>query len=92
MLWRRLAIVLLPLILILNVYQNKKYLNYQRQINVVNRHRRQLIEDNKRLIAEIAILGSPRRIDYLSSQINELKPISPDRVLRIILPEEQENP
>ena len=88
---------LIPLSMMLNVHQSKTYLKTKLVIGTLQREQNQLLEENQRIIAEIARYSSPTVIDRLAQsqrsqatggERRSLSKIQPEQILRIILPEE----
>ncbi|MEM9424406.1 MAG: hypothetical protein AAF975_06435 [Spirochaetota bacterium] len=86
-------IVIMPLSMMLNVYQSKRYIQAKVAIHNLQREQNLLLEENQRIIAEIARSGSPTVIEHLArSRSVGLSKIPPEQVLRIIIPEEDTSP
>ncbi|WGK68743.1 hypothetical protein P0082_09670 [Candidatus Haliotispira prima] len=91
--WLSLFIVMIPLSMMLNVHQSKTYSQVKLAINSLQRKQNQLLEENQKVIAEIARSGAPTAIEQLvRSEGPNLGKISPDQVLRIVVPEEDVSP
>jgi hypothetical protein len=60
-----LAIALVPLLFCANVWQSFRYSSLKREIARLEAEQQDLLEKNKRDIAGISVLESPRRIDSL---------------------------
>ena len=86
-------IFVIPLSMMLNVHQSKRYLQTKVAISALQRQQNQLLEENQRIIAEIARNSAPTAIERLAqSQGTKLGKIRPEQVLRIIIPEEDISP
>lgn len=82
-----------PVLLFLSVYQVFRYQNLQDEVAELQEQQIELFEQNKRMIANIAILSSPKRIARLADEILDLRQREPkDGVLRIVFDGEEERP
>ena len=91
--WLTILIFIIPLSMILNVHQSKLYLQTKTSINNLLRQQNQLLEENQRIIAEIARNRAPTVIERrIQSEGVGLGKISPNQVLRIMVPEANEAP
>ncbi len=64
----------------------------QREIGTLIEKQQSLFEKNKRMVANIAILRSPARIDELAKNDLNLKQITDDRIIHIkIIPGKEES-
>lgn len=78
--------VSVPVMFFLSVYQVYQYQQLESEIAQLKEVQIELFESNKRRIANIAILSSPKRIAELASQELELEQKEPSsKVLRIVL-------
>lgn len=94
---RKIALFLLtlsvPVLLFFSVYQVFRYQQLQDEVAELQEQQVELFERNKRMIANIAILSSPKRIARLADEILGLKQRDPkDGVLRIVFDGEKERP
>ncbi len=88
-----LLLFLMPLSMMLNVHQSKLYLQAKAKIMDLQYKQNQLLEENQRIIAEIARSNAPTVIEHLArSSGANLRKIHPEKVLRIIVPEEDISP
>ncbi len=91
--WLTILIFIIPLSMIINVHQSKLYLQTKTSINNLLRQQNQLLEENQRIIAEIARNRAPTVIERrIQSEGVGLGKISPNQVLRIMVPEANEAP
>ena len=75
-----------PVMFFLSVHQVYRYQQLEREIAQLKEVQIELFESNKRKIANIAILSSPKRIAELAREELELKQQEPSSdVLRIVL-------
>ena len=78
--------VSVPVMFFLSVYQVYQYQQLESEIAQLKEVQIELFESNKRRIANIAILSSPKRIAELARQELELEQQEPSsKVLRIVL-------
>ena len=62
------AVAVIPLLFCVNVWQSFRYASLKREIARLEAVQQDLLEQNKRNIAGIAVLESPGRIDELGKQ------------------------
>lgn len=77
------CIIVLPIALFLNVWQSFRYETLERDVAQLEEKQRDMIEENKRLIAGIAVLRSPARIRSLAETELELEPGFPARTVYV---------
>jgi cell division protein FtsL len=77
------CVVVLPIALFLNVWQSFRYETLEREVTQLEEEQRDMIEENKRLIAGIAVLRSPARIQALAESELELEPGFPARTVYV---------
>ena len=75
------CIIVLPIALFLNVWQSFRYESLERDVAQLEEEQRDMIEENKRLIAGIAVLRSPARIQSLAETELELEKGFPARTV-----------
>lgn len=96
--WLVLFLLLVPISMLLNVHQSKMYLQTKSAIGTLQHKQNQLLEENQKIIAEIARGSSPTAIEQLlrakqGQNLSEsLEKIDPAQVLRIVIPEEDDSP
>lgn len=78
-----LLILSIPVIIFLNVWQVYNYDRVKEATVALEEQQREWLERNKRLIAGIAVLRSPERIDGLAREQLELKKLTNDKILHI---------
>ncbi len=91
---KKLVMILLaisvPVMFFLSVHQVYRYQQLEREISRLKDTQIELFETNKRKIANIAILSSPKRIAELAREELELEQQDPaSKVLRIVLGEKE---
>src|SRR6056297_43627 len=78
--------VSVPMMFFLSVHQVYRYQQLEREITQLQAKQTELFEINKRKIAKIAILSSPKRIAEVARTSLDLKQQQTDsKVLRIVL-------
>ena len=78
------AIVLsIPFFLFLNAWQGYKYAQLAREIRRMESEQKNWFEENKKLIAAIAIFSSPARVDRSAREELELTKRDASDILRI---------
>ena len=82
----RIVIVLLlvlPLLLFANVWQAYRFVQLSRDVARLEVEQRDAIEENKRLIATIAVLRSPSRLLQVAEEYLDARPLEPGQSIRI---------
>lgn len=77
------VLVLLPVLLFANVWQGYRFVQLSRDVARLEVQQRRSIEENKRLIATIAVLRSPERIREVAEEYLEAAPLEPGQSIRI---------
>jgi cell division protein FtsL len=77
------CVIVLPVALFLNVWQSFRYETTEREVAQLEEQQRDMVEENKRLIAGIAVLRSPARIGSLAESELELERGFPARTVYI---------
>ena len=73
----------IPALLVLNVLQAKKYAQLENDTKEIERKQYEVIEQNKRLVAEISKLSSPNRIEGLASNNLQMEKANPEDIIRV---------
>jgi cell division protein FtsL len=84
--WRLFVYVIslsIPLLLALTSWQSARYLDLEREIARMEKEQEEWVESNNRLIAAVAILSSPERIEHISRNQLGLGQVKPEEVLQI---------
>lgn len=76
-------VVLVPLLLFINVFQAVHSYNLQQKLASLQEDEARLLEENKRILASIAVLRSAERIAYIAEGSEELQILDPERIIRI---------
>ena len=77
------VVLTIPLFLGLTVWQSAQYSNLERQTRYLEEDQQKLVEKNKRLIADIAILTSSERVENIAFHDLSLSKIRPENVLQV---------
>jgi cell division protein FtsL len=85
------AVITIPLFLGLTVWQSNRFQNLRNETESLVKSQADWIENNKRLIAVIAVLSSPERIEYIAQNDLNLRKIRPENVLQIKIEEGKEH-
>ncbi len=80
-----LMILSIPLSVFLSVYRVYSYQSLERKVENLKEEQADLFERNKRMIANIAIVSSPERIEKIAEEKLDLSRIAPERKLRIVI-------
>ncbi|MDR2211035.1 MAG: septum formation initiator family protein [Spirochaetaceae bacterium] len=72
-----------PLLLGLTTWQSSRYGDLEREIAKLEKTQEEWVENNKRLIAGIAFLSSPDRIEHIARNELGLSKKQPEEVLQI---------
>jgi len=85
--FKRFAIVLFVLFLLsfffLNTWQGYRYERLKSQVRVLEREQKDWLERNKKIIAGLAVLGSPSRIAELAESDLDLRKIGPEEQTKL---------
>jgi len=76
-------VISLPFSLCLGVWQAKRYLGLQTEVNNLERAQFDMVEQNRRLIAEIVFYSSAERIENIAINELNLRRVQPEYVLQI---------
>jgi cell division protein FtsL len=77
------VVLTIPLLLGLNAWQSVRYAALERETLRFEDAQEEWIESNKKLIAGIAVLSSPERIENIALKDLELTKIPPESVLQV---------
>ncbi len=82
-----------PAMFFLVSHQVYRYQLLEREVAELREEQIELFEGNKRMIANIAILSSPKRITRLARESLKLQPPDPEKnVLRIVFNRKKDSP
>ncbi|MDR1637757.1 MAG: septum formation initiator family protein [Treponema sp.] len=84
-----LAVITMPLLLALVVWQSTRYMDLEREIARLEAAQEEWVEGNKRLIAGIAMLSSSERIENIARNDPSLVRVRPEDILQIRIEEGQ---
>ena len=76
-------ILSIPALLGLTVWQSSRYGDLERELIKLEKSQEEWVENNKRLIAGIALLSSPDRIEHIARDQLGLQKKQPEEVLQI---------
>jgi hypothetical protein len=79
-----------PVLLFLNVRQVFVYDTVKEDVETLEESQREWLERNKRMIAGIAVLRSPERVEELAREELEIKKLDKRKLLRIEVPNKNE--
>ena len=82
-----LAVISMPLFLCLTVWQSTRYQNLKKELTRLEQAQGEWVESNKRLIAEIVMLSSQKRIEDIAVNSLSLHKIRPENVLQVTITE-----
>lgn len=82
---RLLLLATVPLFVFVNVYQTYRYQTIERSVALLTSQQKSWLEENKRMIAGIAVLSAPQRIEQIAKNKlgltrNDLQPTLQIRV------------
>ena len=77
------AVLTIPLLLGLNAWQSNRYVSLELEIKRLEEAQEEWVESNKRLLAGISVLSSPKRIEFIAKKELGLHKIKPENVLQI---------
>ncbi|MDR1576261.1 MAG: septum formation initiator family protein [Treponema sp.] len=77
------AALTIPLFFALATWQSNRYAALKQEIKRLEEAQADWVESNKRLIAGIAVLSSPERIEHIAQNELGLNKIKPENVLQI---------
>ncbi len=77
--------VSVPAVLWMGMTRARRYAELRAQVAALEAEQRNWVEENKRLIADIASAEAPRRIEDLAKDGLDLKKAGPEDVLRVEL-------
>ena len=78
-----LAVITIPLFMSLCVWQSNRYNSLKLELDKLEKAQAEWVEENKRIIADIAKYSSPQRIEHIAKNELNLYKIRPEDVLQI---------
>lgn len=82
-----------PAMFFLSVYQVYRYQQLEKEVALLREMQQELFEGNKRMIANIAILSSPKRIARLAEEsLKLIRKDYGDSIFRIVFDRDKEKP
>ena len=85
-------ILTIPAFLGLSAWQSSRYGDLERELKKLEKTQEEWVESNKQLIADIAYLSSPDRIEHIARDTLGLQKKQPEEVLQISITEVNANP
>jgi cell division protein FtsL len=73
----------IPLFLGIAAWQSFRYTELEKNVRVLEANQEEMIVENRKLIASIAVLSAPSRIEQIAVQDLGLKKILPENVLQV---------
>jgi cell division protein FtsL len=73
----------IPLLLGITVWQSARYTDLERQIRTLEADQEKWVENNERLIADIAVLTSSEKVEAVAVSDLGLTKIKPENVLQV---------
>ncbi len=74
-------------LLFLSSWQGFRYETLKREVQRMEEEQKDWLEQNRKLVAALAVLGSPERIEHLARELG-LRKADPSRVTTIVIPGE----
>jgi cell division protein FtsL len=81
----------IPLLMALSAWQSSRYGDLERELKQLEKTQEEWVENNKRLIAGIAFLSSPDRIEHIARDELGLRKKQPEEVLQISITGNRQN-
>jgi cell division protein FtsL len=78
-----LLVLSIPAFLGMAIVQSARYADLERELQSYEKTQQEWVENNKRLIAGIAVLSSPDRIEHIAEEELGLQKKQPEEVLQI---------
>ncbi len=79
------AALAIPALLFLNAWQGYKYSALTRDVSVLEKRQRDLLEQNMAVVSRIAYERSPQRVESRAEEQLNLEKIDPSRVTRVVI-------
>lgn len=80
-----LLIAVVPAVVFVHTWQVFQYRQLENEIEKLQEEEKELVEQNKRLIAGIAVLRSPRRLEKIAREELGLTKLEAGRLIRVLL-------
>lgn len=74
----------LPVFILINIVQSYNFEQHRREVSALEKEQKVWMEKNKRMLAGIAILSSPARLEKLAREMG-LRPPAQDKVIKVQL-------
>jgi cell division protein FtsL len=75
-------------LLFLSSWQGFRYESLKREVRRMEEEQKDWLELNKKLVAALAVLGSPERIERIAVKELGLRKVEPSRVTTVVIPGE----
>jgi cell division protein FtsL len=75
-------------LLFLSSWQGFRYESLKREVRRMEEEQKDWLELNKKLVAALAVLGSPERIERIATKKLGLRKVEPSKVTTIVIPRE----
>jgi hypothetical protein len=85
-----LALLSIPVLMMLQVLQGFRYAVAVEEMDSLEVVQKDRLEENKRILAGIAVYDAPQRIYQVARESLELTPAASENVLQVIFPDETE--
>lgn len=79
------AAVMIPLLLVLDAFQAKKYARLKKELDALEVKQQELVEDNKKLISDISVLSSSSRIENIAENELGMHKAKSEDIVRVTL-------
>ncbi|MBI9103257.1 MAG: cell division protein FtsL [Spirochaetales bacterium] len=76
-----------PALLFVQIWQVYSFQQLEKEVSMLEGEQKGWFEENKRKVIGIEYLSSPGRIEQLAVEELELEKIDPDKIIRIVIPE-----
>ncbi|MDR1748883.1 MAG: cell division protein FtsL [Spirochaetaceae bacterium] len=77
----------IPLLLMFDVYQSKRFTLLERDVRDIENRQVELVESNKKLLSGISVLSNPDRIEKIALESLHMRRALPSEILRIEIKE-----
>ena len=76
-------VLTIPIILGVVVWQSFRYAELEKNVRVLEADQKEMVVENRKLIASIAVLSAPSRIEQFAVEYLGLKKILPENVIQV---------
>ena len=78
-----LIVITIPILMGLKVWQANRYIALKQETERLEESQSDWVESNRRLVAGISVLSSPKRIEHIAQKELKMKKIKPESVLQV---------